>query len=505
MTDATHRTPGLLLLLLAVGAAVLALALTRQGDFVNPDSCGYLSIASNLNRHEGFSSDIAGWKDPEDHHPVTYWPPLFPACIAAVSRVGISAHQAGLLVSAVGFGVLVGATGWVAGRLSGSGAASSFAAVLCIAWWPICSHCMMVLTESLFTALSMLAVWACLRARDAAPARWLGTAAGLVALALLTRYIGIALWGVFGLWCLWLAWSGKASWANLLWPAAAAAPWGGWLARNYFMRHGLTGQHTRSTVGLAENFGRIIRTMAADLVPIPHLRLGLGHYGTFIAAILGLLVVLGVLVVAAPLLKRGSLLRPSAGVLLVAGYTAAYLAVLLISASTRGFEAISSRYLMPVYPYIAVLAAVALAGVARHSPRYAWLGGAAGCGWLALLCVATLAGFRDMRSLPGFSRRMETSPSVGLLRAMDVPRFASDDPARLWYVTGRPVRYLPDPADPAQMRALTRQSGLHIVLFKESIRRITGVAGPADLRASAVADSVRLIADEPDCEIYIVR
>jgi hypothetical protein len=99
------------------GAAVLAVALTlrvtaRFGPGAEPDTVTYLAGAAHLRSGHGFS-DIGG-------DPLTLFPPLFPAAVAALEFLGLAPLSAARFLNAAMFGLLVVLAAVWTRRISGS-------------------------------------------------------------------------------------------------------------------------------------------------------------------------------------------------------------------------------------------------------------------------------------------------------------------------------------------------------------------------------------------------
>jgi hypothetical protein len=128
---------GFALLLLLVTVLMGVNSVTRIRQFT-PDSMAYVDAARNLNAGRGLSSSTAGLNQfhlriaPAIPVPFTSYAPLYPVFIAAVARLGLEAADAALLVSVLGW-LLVLVLGYVlARRLWGEAAAWLAVAVLLV-------------------------------------------------------------------------------------------------------------------------------------------------------------------------------------------------------------------------------------------------------------------------------------------------------------------------------------------------------------------------------------
>jgi hypothetical protein len=87
------------------GVGIALLSTSRYGVGLSPDSAGYISAARNLLAGEGLRCYDAGW--------YTYWPPLFPLCLAAIGLTGIDPAVAARFLNAFALGGII----FVAGML----------------------------------------------------------------------------------------------------------------------------------------------------------------------------------------------------------------------------------------------------------------------------------------------------------------------------------------------------------------------------------------------------
>ena len=493
-----------MLVLGVIAIAIAFLCSLGEHHFVTTDSCAYLSNALNLNHGLGYTTDVARWDSASDHQLIPFWPPALPLCVAALNRLGIPVEESGLLVSAIFFGLLVGATGLTAGRITGRRGTAVFAAMSCLVFWPIFAQSIIVMTEMPFTAFSMVALYCCLRAAEGGHSRWFIWAALFVAATTMTRYIGVAEWAVFAGWCVWLVWRGVAPRSALAWPVLAALPLAVWLVRNHLIYGGLTGHTVPPSIGLGHNLLEAIRFCVADFLPIPHLNTGLGLYAKYALAAVAVAVAFVLGLVCRRASNRVIWTGSAKGTVLVAVYAVAYLGTLAALAAVRDFDPINTRLTMPAYPAIIIVFAIAVVSLAEIAKVAKCIMIALASAWLVLATAASLRGAIYYTSGPWTSGRIRTEPSATLLRQMNAPRMASDHPARVWYITRRPARYLPDPADEPEMNSILEKHGLILVLFKDLDWRSPTIAGEAALRSAGILPHLELVSDKPDCDVYRV-
>ncbi len=197
---------------------ILMLYATAQGAGTSPDSVGYIRNARAL---------AAG------HGPVSaQFPPLFPALLALIAQFGVAPLDAARGLNALLFGaniVLVGA-----------------ALLMCFPHrvWPAVSGALLLLitpaltgihvmvwSEPLFICLTLICLIVLARWLAAPRAAWWLASAGAAALALLTRYVGLALVLTGALGILWLGRQSlhRRAGLALAWSILALTPLTAWL------------------------------------------------------------------------------------------------------------------------------------------------------------------------------------------------------------------------------------------------------------------------------------
>lgn len=188
------------LALLALAAALYG---TRLGVGLANDSVNYLRAARGLLEGKGLivllGHDYAG---PE---PMTDWPPLYPLLLAAAGWLGLDMEGFARAVNALLFAANVLLIGRVVLDHGGGAIGALVVALLFATNRDVLYVHQMALTEPIFLFTTVLAL-ALLARHLRAPRAALVWSAGLcAALALLTRYVGIAVVGAGGLGLLLLA------------------------------------------------------------------------------------------------------------------------------------------------------------------------------------------------------------------------------------------------------------------------------------------------------------
>jgi len=435
----TRPIPGELAVPAVVGMVALTAA-TARGLYVSPDSVFYVGTARHL-------LDGAGFRPPPGLQALGHFPPLFTLVIAAVARLGLDPLDAARVVNIAVLGATVVVVGLVLRARTGSTTAALVGATLTVAAVDVLTFSGGALSEPLFVVLAVAAMVALASHLDSRRTIVLVVAAALVALAVLTRYVGVAL-VVAGLGV--LIRQGRARRAHGVVDAAlfgviALAPLVAWLAWA-----GRSGGADERTVAFhlldGAYLGQAARPLSRWVVPWP---------GPPVGPVLAL-----ALVTAAVLARRRIRPEPSRPVspalrhlpeLLVA-FAVCYLGVLvadrvLVDASGR----LDARFLMPLH-----VVAILLIAPWVHARR-ARSGVVVAAGILVLAQVVagvawTVGGVAD-RSITrrGYSAAAWRHSAV-------VARAGAEDPALPVYTNGYDALFL-----------LTRRGGTPIPAEKDYI------------------------------------
>lgn len=381
----------------------MVLLQTATSPGFDPTGMIYVDIARHLAAGDGIAATIYFPSHvPRVPSPISLWPPLYPAAIAALTRVGASAVIAARAVSIATFGASVGLT-WLVGSAAFGARAGTAAALLLVAWPAMTEIAAMALSENLFVMLVLLSVVGCLgllreepRGRRAyVRAAWAGLA---MAGAALTRYPGIALIAI-GAAALPLNMHGRG-WPERLkvtavWGAAASIPPAALLLRNRLVTGAFFGVGRPPAEGTPVGHAIFaVKTIAVDglkllwRLAIAPEALGWGS-GVMILVVLaaaGLLISSGVRSAQTRARLRHASWAPVASregrfvVTVGLGYWAA----MLVARSVASFEPLNTRMLMPGYPLVMVAVVGALDALVENSP--AWRGRSVA--WIAAALVA---------------------------------------------------------------------------------------------------------------------
>lgn len=433
-------------LALGVAAGLYGAWLTAPpGPGLEPDSMSYLGAAESLIRHGTLRVPWAHWADPDSTSPLSDFPPGFSIAIAVPRAAGLRPVPAARVVMVLALAVAVGAVGAVVAQAAGP-AAAALAAVLVLATPGITGAGTIVLSEPLYLAALALTF----HQMVAAPQRpWrYGLLAGAAALI---RYAGMAVIGAAGVWA---ALQPGDRTTRLRRAAGASFP-GVALQALWVLRTDLEGGRAPHTsfdfyAGLWGTVRRGLGTTVGWLAPT----LPAGFARDAVALSLGLLA-LGLVIQIAraggPPAPRSGARRVLAAAALVAGCSVA----LLVYARVMVGEAIEfdARILAPLFLLAAVTVAASVgAAWPAWGPRSRLGAVAALALWTGLAIPADAAAVRLAREGYGyeaadwqesdFARWVRGGTAAGA-------QFFTNDPAAVFFLTGRPARLVVPSMDPA--------------------------------------------------------
>ncbi len=450
----------------------------RYGAALSPDSVGYIGAARNLLAGRGLVSY-------ENGAPLVVQPPLYPLLLAGVAELtDLDPLQAARLVHIVLVAILLATAGLLVFRHLGQHPLLThltLGAILVAA--PLVELEIAALSEAPFIVCLLLTVL-CLEILCSRPTgRWLLAAAAAVALASLTRYIGVSL----------LLAGAAVIFFRPSQPVASrvrhtgtfvvlgGGPLALWLTCNYLVAGSMTGERTASTYSLIDNFAFLGATLwrwilypeapEATYFFVALAFIGLASMGLAFGWLrwLGLPAVWGAAPSLAPLVST----------------VASYLLFLLLTASVLAYDRIGSRLLAPIYIPLLLLLARSVAWwlgkiATPFSRRIVTLGvTAAGVLWLsvgaAMLWDSTEG--RIESGAGGYSRSAwQENATIAYLRehyqALNCPIY-SNAPDALYILADIPAQM-----SPLQMASSSTQTVVPLAELKD--------AWPAEGRACVV-------------------
>lgn len=164
-------------------SAMVIFVLTRGGINLSPDSVDYLSIAKMIN--------VGRWSESF----VVTWPPFFPMLIALVNSLGFEGEESARIISLISYSTLVMVM-FLLARATAGRLVAHLTSVSILIFAPLLFVYSFCWSETVYITLSagsLLALHRFFASTGVRSRRFLILGALLIALALLTRYVGIAL------------------------------------------------------------------------------------------------------------------------------------------------------------------------------------------------------------------------------------------------------------------------------------------------------------------------
>ncbi len=249
------------LLVIAASTYVLYLLVGTEGVLIDPDSHLYVGSAINLLRTGDLAHFTYEVESGFHAEPLTHYPPLMPLCYALLMVLGVAPSVAPIVMSLLGWPVLLAGVGVLAYRLSRSRALAVLAVVPLAFSYDLLSVFRYSKSEVIFLPLLVWAMASLVdlpRRRGGAEAlKGWAVASALLASLMLTRYPGGFVWLAAGAWWAgWRLWQGRLLERSALKEgallAAAVVPLGLWLARNVWLTESAVGAKTMG--GSAHSF-----------------------------------------------------------------------------------------------------------------------------------------------------------------------------------------------------------------------------------------------------------
>jgi len=367
-----HTGFQILLFVLFSGLALLAALLTASNvRKIDPDVMQYVGAARQIAKGEGATTTILYPAFvPRLPAPFVIWPPLYPAVIAGVSKFGMDAGVAARWVSLFAFALSDGML-WEIGSTFFETIDGAIAVLLIVMWPPARTNAAYGLSESLFTLFFLTSVLMSAKSLSYSQRRRdLAMALGGLAMgaAALTRFMGAALIPIGFVSLLIASLSDKREPARkkitgfLLWILFASFAPMAWCLRNWILTGHLRGIDSQAdSLGWAFHATSILGGIVSDFLPFlaaTHLRL---RFQLLDFGIIGALVVV---LAQKSGFRSDNAIRAAMKALggspqrrLVSFMTIGYLIALLIVRSSLGVaDPIGTRYLMPSYPLLLLLA-----------------------------------------------------------------------------------------------------------------------------------------------------
>ena len=455
----------------ALAAFAAVLWITRvPGPGLDPDAMSYLGAAESFAEHGTLRLPAGTWDSPDGTEALGHFPPGFSLVLAGPVALGADPVQVARVVEATSAAAAAGMVVWMALALGGSGAATLAGVLLFVTPGFALDH-LRVLSEPLFLVLAVLTLLLLWRAPDRPLAHGVVAAAASV-----VRYAGASLAGAAALWALSRPGTVRrriASATLALGPTALVQV--AWTLRT----RAEAGQVR--TFGLRSGLGSTLHegwdTVTAWLAP--------GIEQPVFRAVLAL----AVLVMVAALLWNAA--ERARTFVAATGVAAACYAGLVLLSRLFADERIplDERLLSPLFLF-ATVAVAAAAGLVWRDARSAVRssGGLLLAAWLGASAWRTGVTVQEAREGGwGYAAAdWRGSDLVRWLRSEGAGyALFSDDPADVWFATGRRSWKLPDTLAPDSVAA-----------FGEALRRrhgvIIGFANPLEEMARPDSLAARL-------------
>lgn len=210
---------------IAPAAALAGVTVTlaqRLDPMQNPDSIAFMALARSVLEGHGlrYQEPLIPGLDLYAFRAPGY--PLFLAAVTALGGTGLAVAAQGALN-----GLSAALLGDVALRLGGGPAAAWIAFAMRLLWFKAWWYSGLLLSETLFEFLGVLATWLALRAAERRAAPWAAGAGAVTAWAVLCRPVGLGLALAIGAWLTFRFPRGAAAFA-----LAAVLLWAPWPVRN---------------------------------------------------------------------------------------------------------------------------------------------------------------------------------------------------------------------------------------------------------------------------------
>ena len=393
----------LIAVLAGLGTAHILVRTATYGIVATRDSVYFLSTALNFLAGEGWRDFTGG--------PMVTWPPLFPLLLAAGGWIGIGLLEAGRWINAIAFGLTILVAGcWLASNLQSRGLVLAATAAIA-ASVPLSELASSFMTDPLFVLLTLLALIQLAAFLHQGGQTPLLLGAVFTALAALTRYPGVVLIGVGVLLLVRrtppLVIRLKDA---IAFGAVSSLPLAGVLTHNWAISGTLTGRGRKSGQSLSDGLSQVVGVFQAWVIPPD----ALDGFSYLLWTAAGLVGAAGLVVVGLNLrLWPRSLLLRVGPALPFGVFAVAYLGFLIAAVPFTVGQKINSRYLLPVYVPLLLVAVLLLDRFL--SIEMAGRMAVAKWGLVALVLLAALAhtGFSAHRNLRITTKALEVGARVG--------------------------------------------------------------------------------------------
>lgn len=448
-----NRRTQLALLLLALLAVAIVILATKLGIGITPDSTVYLEAARNLIKGQGLMALAANG----ELQPMTHYPPLYSSLLALLGLVfgsveaGARWLQAGLLGANV---VLVGIV--IARYAPDSFWLPLTGALLMLTAPDVAAVHTLALTEPLFLLLALGSLLTMARYLEANRYSWLIAAGSFAALALLTRYVGVALI-ITGVAALLLArqreWRRRLG-AAMIFGAIACVPMVLWMFRNMSLTGAQTDRHLSFHPRGLKQVVVAFSTVASWLLlgkARGDLRMGFFAVEVLLIALFLLFLIKEKrrsTTIAGTRFQSDGLPEQLSIVLMI--FIASYVGFIIIATSFFDLVIFDDRTLLPVHVVTIILFMVSCSKLLARFPERPWIKVVLASMAIALVgsySLRTASWFdRTRRDGQGYaSRAWQDSKTIQRVKTLPpgTPIYSNAYDA-VYYLTGRPAILIPE-------------------------------------------------------------
>lgn len=521
-------------------ALTLGLLLTQSGAGISYDSIGYIKCGENLYHGNGF---LGPWGQPFIHYP------LYPILIAGFMHLGFGAEDAARIIPILSFALLMFPLFFLGKTING--AFTGYAVcLLCLVFAPLlwlATYAWADMLAILLAALAILFLAKYAQSREGRTSILFLSASGLfTALAIYTRFSSAALLAT-GLLVVLIKGFGvgvyrsddsidpaskkcgvkKLLYHAFLFASISVLPLVPWLYRNYTSTGKLTAGFYPETIPFAQT-GQILnwfivsipeKLLALGSTPALNQKPALSGFGRYFGAItIACLFILLAVLVTKSLRHKEVLWRWLGRNYVVISFIFIYLVMLFATEALWIFSYFQENYLVPVYPFIGLVAVSFLFYVYRQAertslrPTYVLFVIILLVSIFALQISSSLSFSQDAKQGQGYNNSFwRNEPGIAWI-AENVPEDAKlySDRAEA-FVLGRksPALYLPLNENVDALRSffegLKTEENSYLIDYKGTKHKVNRVTNDEIAELNQAYDLLEVVADFPASTIWRVK